>query len=115
MKARLRTLIALAGMMSVGQAVEARDVGVNVVRPGTTDVLKARIVAGGWVTIAVSGDGDTDLDLYVYDPNGRLVGHDDGPTDDCGVRFYASYTAKYTVKVVNRSSFFSNKYVIVVN
>ena len=114
MKARIMALVALAGMLGIDQAAKA-DAGVAVVPPGTTDIVKAGVIGGDWVTIGLSGDGDTDLDLYVYDPYGRLVGYDNGSTDDCLVRFYALYTGKYTIRVVNRSNVLSNKYVIAVD
>jgi hypothetical protein len=112
MKTRILTLVALAGMMGVSQATMAQDAGTTVVRPGTTDVIKATIFSGHWVTVAVVGDGDTDLDLYVYDPYGRLVGYDDDPTDACLVQFNPRYTGTYTIKVVNRSNFMANRYAI---
>ena len=112
MKARIMALVAFAGMLGIGQAAPARDAGITVVRPGTADLIPARVFAGNWVTIELVGDGDTDLDLYVYDPSGHLVGYDDDRTDHCLVRFYARYTGTYTIKVVNRSNLFSNRYVI---
>jgi hypothetical protein len=111
MNACIMALAVVAGMLGMEQAARA-DRAVTVVRPGTTDVLKARIVSGRWATISVSGDGDTDLDLYVYDSYGRLVGYDDGPSDDCLVRFYPLFTGKFTVKIVNRSHSLANQYVI---
>ncbi len=33
--------------------------------------------------VAVIGDGDTDLDLYIYDENGNLIDDDEDYTDDC--------------------------------
>jgi len=87
---------------------------VTVVRPGMTDILTAT-VSEGPVTIALVGDGDTDLDLYVYDPLGRLVGYDDDSTDRCLVRFYASLPGRYTVRVVNRSQFVANRYAIAID
>ncbi|HKI19612.1 MAG TPA: hypothetical protein VKA15_17125, partial [Isosphaeraceae bacterium] len=54
--------------------------------------------------------GVPNLDLYVYDPYGRKVAYDDGPSDNCSAQFYAGYTAKYTFKVVNRSNFTGNEY-----
>ena len=115
MKASIMALAAMVGILGFDQALMAKDLKVAVVQPGTTDVHKARIISGGWVTISASGDGDTDLDLYVYDPYGRLVGYDDDQTDDCVVRFHADFTAKYTIKVVNRSNTLANKYVIAID
>ena len=79
------------------------------------DFPTAKVFAGNWVAIDLVGDGDTDLDLYVYDPFGRLVGYDDDATDHCLVRFYARYTGTYTIKVVDLSHLFSNRYEIAID
>jgi hypothetical protein len=107
-------LVALVGMLGSGQVTRADDAGATIVRPGTTDVITATVFGNHWTEVGVIGDGDTDLDLYVYDPAGRLVGYDDDPTDDCLVRFFARMTGTYTIKVVNRSNFRSNAYVIAI-
>ncbi len=90
----------------------AQSAGITVIGPGETDVVTASVYGGHWTEVGVVGDGDTDLDLYVYDPAGRLVGYDEDPTDDCLVRFYAWMTGTYTIKVVNRSNSRSNAYLI---
>jgi hypothetical protein len=56
---------------------------------------------GQKVTIKVTGDGDTDIDLYVYDENGRLVAKDDDTTDICVVQFTPEETQRYQVKITN--------------
>jgi hypothetical protein len=53
----------------------------------------------GW--IRVDGDGDTDLDLFVYDACGRLIGKDDDSLDLCIVRFWVSRTQTLRVEVRN--------------
>lgn len=58
--------------------------------------------------VCVSGDGDTDLDLYVYDANGNLIGSDDDYTDDCVVRWVPAWTGSFVVKVVNRGAIYNN-------
>ena len=64
--------------------------------------------------ILVSGDGDTDLDLYVYDENGNLIASDTDYTDDCYVRFVPRWTGTFAVKIVNRGPVYNN-YVIATN
>jgi hypothetical protein len=54
-----------------------------------------------WAEIMVSGDGDTDLDLYIYDSNGILVAYDEGYTDDCYVRFIPRWTGYFTIVIKN--------------
>lgn len=79
-----------------------------------TDVYNMTFVAGEVAEIAVSGDGSTDLDLYVYDGYGRLVGTDTDAGDDCDVRFVVIATGTFRVEVVNHGSVY-NDYVIAHN
>lgn len=71
-------------------------------------------VAGRTAEIAVSGDGDTDLDLYVYDSNGNLIASDRDYTDDCYVRWYPRWTGRYIIKIVNNGGV-ANRFVMVTN
>lgn len=64
--------------------------------------------------VLVSGDGDTDLDLYVYDENGNLVASDTDYTDDCYVRFYPAWTGLFRIKIVNRGNVYNN-FIILTN
>jgi hypothetical protein len=107
-------LVALVGVLGLGQVARAQDAQFRTIGPGQTHSIPAMVFAGQWTEVGVVGKGDTDLDLYVYDPVGRLVGYDDDPGDDCLVRFFAVTTGTYTIKVVNRSNFLSNTYVIAI-
>ena len=74
----------------------------------------AKFWANEIAEIAVSGDGDTDLDLYVYDENGNCIASDTDYTDDCYVRFAPRWTGLFRIKIVNRGGVY-NKYAIVTN
>jgi len=65
-------------------------------------------------SVVVSGDGDTDLDLYVYDESGNLIDKDDDYSDDCIVNFFPRWTGRFTIKVVNRGNVY-NRYIIATN
>lgn len=58
--------------------------------------------------VCISGDGDTDLDLYVYDSRGNLIGSDTDYSDDCVVRWVPAWTGEFTIKVVNRGALYNN-------
>ena len=60
--------------------------------------------------IVVVGDGDTDLDVYVYDETGHLVASDTDPTDDCVVRWYPRWTGVFRVEVRNLGGVYNHYY-----
>ena len=70
--------------------------------------------AGQLALISVTGDGATDLDLYVYDAAGNLVAKDDDELDFCYVAFTPRVTQPYTIRVVNRGSVY-NEYTLRTN
>ena len=56
-----------------------------------TDIYREVYRAKELAEICIVGDGDTDLDLYIYDENGNLVCEDLGFTD----RAYCSWTPRW--------------------
>ncbi|MDO4557068.1 MAG: hypothetical protein Q4B70_18310 [Lachnospiraceae bacterium] len=87
---------------------------VSSVNGNSSDTYQIRFIANQYAEILVSGDGDTDLDLYVYDSNGNLIVKDDDYTDDCYVRWIPAWTGNFIVKIVNRGPVYNN-YVLVTN
>lgn len=63
-----------------------------------------RVRRGEHVDVWGRGDGDTDLDLYVFDPSDRLVASDEGYTDSMSVSFEARRSGTYTIQVRNLGS-----------
>ena len=74
----------------------------------------ASFVANELAEVLVSGDGDTDLDLYVYDSNGNLIAKDIDYSDDCYVRWIPAWTGRFTIRIVNRGPVY-NRFVILTN
>lgn len=64
--------------------------------------------------IAAIGDGDTDLDLYVYDENGNLITSDTDGSDNCVVQWTPRWTGQFAVKIVNRG-YLDNVYLLMTN
>lgn len=56
---------------------------------------------GERATVYVLGDWDTDLDVYVYDADGRMVARDIDRTDQCVVSWTPERTGYFTIKVKN--------------
>ena len=84
------------------------------VNGNSTDTYQISFIADYLAEILVSGDGDTDLDLYVYDSNGNLIASDTDYSDDCYVCWVPKWTGKFIVKIVNRGPLY-NRYVILTN
>ena len=72
------------------------------------NAYQVKFWAGELAEVCVSGDGDTDLDLYVYDANGNLIGSDTDYTDECVVRWVPAWTGTFIIKVVNRGALYNN-------
>ena len=84
------------------------------VNGNSTDTYQVNFIANYLAEVAVSGDGDTDLDLYVYDSNGNLIASDTDYSDDCYVCWVPAWTGRFVIKVVNRGPVY-NRYVIMTN
>jgi len=64
--------------------------------------------------VYVSGDGSTDLDLFVYDQNNALVTYVDDYTDECLAQWIPARTGSYTIVVKNTGRVW-NRYYLTIN
>lgn len=80
----------------------------------SSDLYRVNFYAGQTAEVAVSGDHDTDLDLYIYDENGNLIVSDTDYTDQCYVRWCPRWTGTFAIKIVNRGGVY-NQYALVTN
>jgi len=64
--------------------------------------------------VGVSGNGNSDLDLYIYDENGNVIVADTDYSDDCYVSWYPRWTGNYLIRVVNTGTY-RNYFTIVTN
>jgi hypothetical protein len=114
------TLLAWATKVESGIGRQTRGAvggprqGLHAVNSKSTDSFQLAFTAGRLAEIVVSGDGDTDLDLYVYDANGNLITYSEDYSDDCYVSWVPKWTGAYTIKIVNRGRVY-NRYVIATN
>ena len=86
---------------SQASPIGGEKVGSGVVGAFTTDIYNVSLYGGEMAMVVVSGDTDTDLDLYVYDAYGRLIASDTDYTDQCIVRFRAPQTGSYQLVIAH--------------
>lgn len=72
-----------------------------------------RFVGGELAKVYARGDGDSDLDLYVYDERGNLICKDDSPGDEMACAWTPRWTGMFRIRVLNRG--IANQYSIVTN
>jgi len=87
---------------------------VDRILPGRTDAYTIAFEAKGLATVAVVGDGSCDLDLYVYDENGGLIGRDTDGTAQCLVQWTPRWTGKFSIRVENLGRVYAN-YILISN
>lgn len=79
---------------------------------GTHD-WSVRLQAYQTTVIAISGDGTTDLDLYVYDQYGNLIVSDVSYGDQCYVALDVYITSNFLVRVVNRGYVYNDYEILI--
>ncbi|MBR6592363.1 MAG: hypothetical protein IKK81_07075 [Prevotella sp.] len=99
---------------NVRGAVGGEKYASSSVNAGATDVYNISFRGGELAMVVVIGDGDTDLDLYVYDSYGNLIARDADYTDNCVVTWTPRWTGKFRIKIVNRGRVY-NSYVLRTN
>ena len=70
--------------------------------------------SGELAEVVVSGDGATDLDLYVYDAGGNQICKDEDRSDKSYCHWYPKSTASFEIRIRNRGEVFG-KYVLTTN
>jgi hypothetical protein len=103
MNARMIMVVAaVAGVMSfsAGQ-VRADAFETDRVNAHDTETWRYEANNSGWVIVSIEGDGDTDLDLYIRQEDGRYVARNTNYSDQASVEFYAVAGRTYNFEVHN--------------
>ena len=87
---------------------------IETVKAAGSDLYKVNFKGSEQGIVLLSGDGTTDLDLYIYDENGNLVASDTDGLDDCAVRFYPKWSGTFLIRVKNLGNVY-NRYAMVTN
>ena len=123
MKKMITCMIALLAALAINMNAEPAVAPAPASSVSThTDIVKARhtdtynvyFVGGVEAEVAVIGDGDTDLDLYIYDENGNLIVSDTDSTDDCYVSWTPKWSGYFKIKIKNLG-YVSNCYTLLTN
>ena len=106
--------VAVLALTASNTAVAADMYESDVVNAYTTDQWTLPCSRSGDTMIIVDGDGDTDLDLHVYDSYGNLVAAHTDYYDYCVVNFHAYAGQTYFVEVSNLGNVW-NAYTLGIN
>ena len=94
-----------------GGAVRGHE---DAVEAHSTDTYSIAFKGGRTAEVYITGDGDTDLDLYIYDENDNLICSDSDGTDEMLCRWNPRWTGSFTVKIKNLGSIY-NEYALYTN
>lgn len=87
---------------------------VDRVLSNSTDIWEISFRGRELGSIRVDGDGDTDLDCYVYNSAGTLVAYDNDLTDYCVLDWYQSSTGTVRLEIRNLGDVY-NEYILSTN
>jgi hypothetical protein len=90
------TVIASADTNSDGSVTDALSTGERRTYTATLEAGKY------WTVHASPTSGTGDLDCFVFDEHGNLVGKDEDDNQSCGINGTPKKTAEFTIILVNR-------------
>lgn len=89
--------------------------GYTTARANSDDPWRWRVARGGELAeVAISGDGDTDLDLFVYDEYGNLICSSQSWSDDEYCSWIPRRTGEFRIVVRNHGNVW-NRYLMYIN
>lgn len=86
----------------------------DTVKARTNDDFILTFIGGEVARVVVFGDGDTNLDLYIFDENGNQIVKDTDGTDRCVVEWAPKWTGPFRVRIVNLGNI-ANQYALATN
>ncbi len=99
------SVVALANSVELARGVEGGpQLRISALSPRGTDEYTFTFKGGEFALVTVLGDGDTRLDLYIYDASGNLVTSHVGPGDKRLVSWVPWRTGVYTIQIVNQGT-----------
>ena len=102
-------LIMTAGSLAQAGRSDGGGYWYDTVLAFDTDVFYVWFDGGRTARVVVNGDGDTDLDLYIYDAYGNLIAMDaDDYGDYCIASWWPRWTGLFRIEVVNYGRVYNN-------
>jgi hypothetical protein len=119
---KVKTVLGMAALALAGGSLNANAgtltmagmAKTDVVRARTTDVYHVTFRGGEVAAVAIAGDGDTDLDLFVYDQNGNQICRSVRSRDTEACRWTPAWTGTFRIEVKNLGGV-ANRYRIAMN
>ena len=108
----LMAVVALAGAFAAASA-QAGAVGLPIsdgdrVHAYSVNTYYIDFYGGEYAEVAIVGDGDTDLDLFIYDENGNFIASGESYSDVEVVGFNPRWTGTFIVEVHNLGSVYND-------
>lgn len=99
--AALVAVTTLAAPAALAGRVKGPVQGTTTVQGQHTDIYHDVFRGGEQAVVSIVGDGASDLDLYVFDAAGNLIGKDEDDNDRCVVTFTPPATGMFRIEVRN--------------
>ncbi|MBL8851849.1 MAG: hypothetical protein JNG89_19410 [Planctomycetaceae bacterium] len=96
-----------ASIVNAGHVSGRRELEDATVNANSSVSYMTTFHGGELAEVIIMGDGDTDLDLFVYDENGNLVASDTDTLDFCVCQWTPNWTGEFTVVVTNLGSVYN--------
>jgi hypothetical protein len=98
----------LLGALSVTQVACAEFIWRDRVEAGASVELEVQFQVGQTVQIFGVGDGDTDVDYFIFDRKGNSLASDARVSDAGYCEFVAPYTGTYVIELRNLGDIYNN-------
>ena len=85
----------------------------DIVSGHSTDIYEVKLSGEEPTNIGIQGDGDTDLDCFVYDDNGHLIDSVENLSDTCSFGFTPLWPGQFTLRIRNRGKV-NNQYILAI-
>ena len=83
----------------------------KVLLPGQSYYYILPFYGNSHAEVLVRGDGNSDIDCYIYDRYGNLIDNDVDSTATCDLNWYPDYNAPYKIVIKNYGDYTTSYFV----